>query len=86
MYVLQLEGEGRGQIEECASRVEFMAASLPLPEDHAPLPRPLLIMFVCRTGEGEGGKSPSVTQQLEIGCIKTPLVKKVVTAFYAHLK
>ena len=53
-----------------------MAATVPLPEDQHPPPKPILIMFVCRVEEG-GGKPLPVSRKLEIGCIRTPMVKKV---------
>ena len=53
-----------------------MAAVVPPAEGQAPPPSPILVMFVYHMGEEEGGEA-SVSRELEIGCIKTPLVKKV---------
>ena len=73
MYVLKMaEGEGLEDREEYS-----MSTFHPLPEGHTPLPSPLLIVFVSRIGERREGNISSVTQHLKIGCIKTPLVKKV---------
>ncbi len=78
MYLLQLDRQE--DAEDIAMKADSMASSIPLPDGHAPPPRPLLIMFVCRPGEGESRELPlSVAQRLEIGCIKSTLVKKVAS-------
>ena len=66
MYLL--DGETVGPTEES------MSAVIPPPDDHPPPPKSLLVMLVCHPGEEQC--SP-VTKEIQIGCIKTPLVKKV---------
>ena len=66
MYVL--DGETIGP------REESMGAVISPPDDHPPPPKPLPLILVCHSGEEQN--SP-VTKEIQIGCIKTPLVKKV---------
>ena len=66
MYVL--DGETIGP------REESMGAIISPPDDHPPPPKPLPLILVCHSGEEQN--SP-VTKEIQIGCIKTPLVKKV---------
>lgn len=58
---------------------ESMAASLPLPDGQEELVEPVLILFQSGQSEGEGGGEGGgeMQRELEIGCIKTALVKKV---------
>ena len=65
--------------EAIAPEEESMDARLPPPDGHQPPPKPLLLMLVCHSGEG---KSLPVTREIQIGCIKTPLVKKVRLRFH----
>ena len=71
MYVLGGEATG--------PREESMGARIPPPDGHPPPPKPLLLMLVCHSGEG---KSLPVTREIQVGCIKTPLVKKVRLRFH----
>ena len=58
---------------------ESLASSLPPSEGQPPQPKPLLVLFLCPRKEvGESEERGPVTRKLEIGCIKTPLVKKVL--------
>ena len=52
-----------------------MAAIVSPAQGQAPPPNPILVLFVYHMGE-EGGEI-SVSREIEIGCIKTSLVKKV---------
>ena len=66
--VYVLDGETVGPTEES------MGAVISPPDDHPPPPKSLLVMLVCHSGEEQ---SSPVTKEIQIGCIKTPLVKKV---------
>ena len=66
--VYVLDGETVGPTEES------MGAVISPPDDHPPPPKSLLVMLVCHSGEGQ---SSPVTKEIQIGYIKTPLVKKV---------
>ena len=52
-----------------------MAAVVSPAPGQAPPPSPILVLFMYHMGD-EGGEA-SVSREIEIGCIKTPLVKKV---------
>ena len=66
MYVL--DGETIGP------REESMGAVISPPDDHPPPAKSLLVILVCHSVEEE---NLPVTKEIQIGCIKTPLVKKV---------
>ena len=74
MYALGGESTGPGE--------ESMAAIVPPPGGQPPPPHPLLVVFVCHVREGGGS---AITREVEVGCIKTALVKKVGCALLIRL-
>lgn len=68
---------------------ESMSAVVPLPDGHTPSPTPIVVLLVHHvdgetTRADSGGKTKAggsegakVTREVEVGCVKTALVKKV---------